>query len=567
MNVERLKMRIYFLSNLCSGSTFAYIYNMSQNKRFLQPLYFAIVLAIGLVAGMFLRPGFNSNSSYKSDNKLNEILSIIREVYVDSVDVNQLESESINQLLSGLDPHSVYIPAEDLQKANEPLEGNFEGIGVEFNILNDTIMVVSAISGGPSEQLGIQAGDRIVRVDTTKVAGVGITSERVVKLLRGPKGTEVKVKMFRPSNRQFMDYTIERNTIPIHSVDAALMLDKETGYIKVSRFAATTTDEFKEALEELNGLKMQHLILDLRGNPGGYMSAAIELADQLLSDKKLVVYTYGRTKPIQEYYTEKKGIFEEGKLIVLIDEGSASASEILSGAVQDWDRGLVLGRRSFGKGLVQEPFELSDGSALRLTVSRYYTPSGRCIQKKYTKGNTEDYENEILKRYENGEFEDSSKISVKDSTIFKTKRFGRIVFGGGGIYPDVFVKMDTNFSSIYLSRVISNGLLNKFAYDYTDRNRTKINSYIDDKDFDQHFNASNDLLNEFILFANKNGIEKPSAFDLNRSGSYLLIHIKGLIARQVWHDKGYFRVINHRDEMVQQALKSIETYEELFQKK
>jgi carboxyl-terminal processing protease len=295
--------------------------------------------------------------------------------------MDELEEKTINEMLTNLDPHSVYIPAKDLQQANEQLEGNFEGIGVEFNILNDTIMVVSAINGGPSQILGIQAGDRIIKVDTQVVAGVGIKNEQVFKLLRGPKDSKVNVVIYRPDANKKIPYTIKRNTIPIHSVDVSMMLNNETGYIKVSRFAANTHEEFVKALNQLKLQGLQNLVVDLRGNPGGYLTAATEISDELLNDNKMIVYTSGRKQPRNEYKASRDGLFEKGKLVVLIDEGSASASEIVSGAIQDWDRGIIIGRRSFGKGLVQEPFELRDGSAIRLTIARYYTPSGRCIQK------------------------------------------------------------------------------------------------------------------------------------------------------------------------------------------
>jgi carboxyl-terminal processing protease len=317
-------------------------------------------------------------------NKFTELLGIINQSYVDSVEMSELEEQAINDLLKGLDPHSVYIAASDLKQANEQLEGNFEGIGVEFNIVNDTIMVVTALNGGPAMELGIMPGDRIVGVDSTNVAGVGITSEKVFKMLRGQGGTKVDVTIYRPSAKDNIKYTITRGTIPIFSVDAWRMLNKETGYIKISRFAENTHEEFLKAFADLKAEGVQNLVIDLRSNPGGYLSAAIELVDELLEDHKLIVYTQGRSKPRAEYSSERVGVFEQGKLVVLLDEGSASASEIVGGAVQDWDRGMVIGRRSFGKGLVQEPYELSDGSAIRLTVSRYYTPSGRCIQKDYS---------------------------------------------------------------------------------------------------------------------------------------------------------------------------------------
>ena len=380
---------------------------MNLNNKW-QPFIYGILIAAGILIGVWLKPSGNIRTIINGKNKISEIINIVNQAYVDTVNVEQLEERTINEMLSQLDPHSVYIPAKDLQQANEQLEGNFEGIGVEFNILNDTIMVVTAINGGPSQELGIQAGDRIISVNWKSVTNTKISNEKVFKLLRGPKGTEVKVEIFRPDAHKRIPYTIKRGTIPIYSVDVSMMLNNETGYIKISRFAATTHKEFVEAISTLKKQNLKNLIVDLRGNPGGYLTAASELADEFLDDKKLIVYTQGREQPRVDYKAEKEGKFEQGKLIVLIDEGSASASEILSGAIQDWDRGLIIGRRSFGKGLVQEPFELHDGSALRLTIARYYTPSGRCIQKTY-KGGFDEYEHELLKRYEDGELADSSK--------------------------------------------------------------------------------------------------------------------------------------------------------------
>ena len=403
---------------------------MNLNNKW-QPLIYGILIAAGILIGVWLKPSGNIRTIINGKNKISEIINIVNQAYVDTVNVEQLEEKTINEMLSQLDPHSVYIPAKDLQQANEPLEGNFDGIGVEFNILNDTIMVVAALNGGPSQELGIQAGDRIISVNEKSVANTKITNEKVFKLLRGPKGSEVKVEIYRPDAHKKIPYTIKRGTIPIYSVDVSMMLNTETGYIKISRFAATTHKEFVEAISTLKKQNIKNLIVDLRGNPGGYLSAASELADEFLDDKKLIVYTQGREQPRQDYKAEKEGNFEQGKLIVLIDEGSASASEILSGAIQDWDRGLIIGRRSYGKGLVQEPFELHDGSALRLTIARYYTPSGRCIQKTYKDGFNE-YEHELLKRYEDGELQDSSKGKSTDTLTFHTAK-GRVVHAGGGI--------------------------------------------------------------------------------------------------------------------------------------
>jgi carboxyl-terminal processing protease len=423
-------------------------------------------------------------------------------------------------------------------------------------------MVVAALNGGPSQELGIQAGDRIISVNDKCVASTKITNEKVFKLLRGPKGSEVKVEIYRPDAHKKIPYTIKRGTIPIYSVDVSMMLNTETGYIKISRFAATTHKEFVEAISTLKKQNIKNLIVDLRGNPGGYLSAASELADEFLDDKKLIVYTQGREQPRQDYKAEKEGNFEQGKLIVLIDEGSASASEILSGAIQDWDRGLIIGRRSYGKGLVQEPFELHDGSALRLTIARYYTPSGRCIQKTYKDGFNE-YEHELLKRYEDGELQDSSKLKSTDTLIFHTAK-GRVVHAGGGITPDIFVPLDTTFSSQFITQILSSSLLNQFAYTYTDKHRSELKKYTDVKKFNSQFNDN--IFEEFVAYASTKNV-KATKEEIQKSGEYIGVHLKALVARQLWRDQGYFTVISATDKAIQKALSILGNYEKLLSKK
>jgi carboxyl-terminal processing protease len=526
-----------------------------------QPLIYAVLIALGILVGIWLKPAGTLRTVWGGNNKLNEILSIVQQAYVDTVNTETLEEEAVNAMLEKLDPHSVYIPAKDLQQANEQLEGNFEGIGVEFSILNDTIMVVSAINGGPSQQLGIQAGDRIIKVDTQIVAGMGIKNEQVFKLLRGPKNSNVKVTIYRPDTRKKIDYTITRNTIPIYSVDVHMMLNNETGYIKVSRFAATTHEEFLQAFNQLKLQGIQHLILDLRGNPGGYLTAAIGISDEFLNNSKMIVYTKGRMQPIKEYKAENAGVFEKGKLIVLIDESSASASEIVSGAVQDWDRGIVVGRRSFGKGLVQEPFELKDGSAVRLTIARYYTPSGRSIQKPYDVG-YEAYEDEIYHRYEDGELEDSSKIVQQDSTIYKTAN-GRIVYAKGGIMPDVFVPIDTAYRNTYTTQVLSAGLLNQFAYTYVDEYRKQLKQYPNVNSFNNEFNTN--LFSSFTTYAAQKGVIGNKQ-DLINAQPYLAKQLKALVARQLWRDNGYYTVVNAYDKTIAKALEALQQYQTILGK-
>ncbi|GAB1449878.1 S41 family peptidase [Bacteroidota bacterium] len=521
-----------------------------------QPLIYAVLLATGISVGMLLRPSSNAGIQLgAAEGKLNELIKIINQSYVDSVDFKDLEQKTIDEMLAKLDPHSVYIPAEDLKQANEQLEGNFEGIGVEFNIINDTIMVVAALNGGPAQELGILPGDRIIQVDSIKVAGTGITTDRVFKLLRGKGGTEVKVIIYRPANRSKQEYTIVRGTIPIFSVDASFMLDSKTGYIKISRFAEKTHDEFLEAFGKLEKAGLENLVLDLRGNPGGYLTTATRLLDELLADKKLMVYTQGLNKARADYFTERRGVFEKGKLAVLIDEGSASASEILSGAVQDWDRGIIVGRRSFGKGLVQEPFELNDGSVVRLTVARYYTPSERCIQKSYK--NLADYEHDILTRFENGELEDEHKEAIFDSTPYFTKEKGRVVYGGGGIYPDVFVPLDTTFSTRFLTEAVSKALLGKFAYDYLDKNRERIKKLGELENYIRGFALSDADYQQFVSVAIAQGCKAPSADENKRSSAFIRLQIKALIARQIWRDNGYYQVMQSQDRGLKAALEAL----------
>lgn len=535
---------------------------MSNKFNKWQPFIYALVLSIGLAMGIFLRPAGSVQTFIGKSDKFSELLSIIDQSYVDTIDKDVLEEETLNEMLHALDPHSVYIPASELKVANEQLEGNFEGIGVEFNIIDDTIMVVSALNRGPAQELGIQSGDRIIKVDSNLVAGNGITSEKVFKLLRGKGGSKVNIIIYRPSSKSRIPYTITRGTIPIYSVDAWRMLNKETGYIKVSRFAENTHEEFMSAFKELKAQNIQNLVLDLRGNPGGYLKTAIDLVDEFLDEPKLIVYTQGRSKPRAEYSSSREGVFETGKLIVLIDEGSASASEIVSGAVQDWDRGMVIGRRSFGKGLVQEPFELGDGSALRLTVSRYYTPSGRCIQKDYT--DKEKYEHDLYDRFANGELEGQGGQNIFDSTPYYTKRLTRRVYGGGGIYPDQFVPIDTSYNSKFLMQVISKGLIGKFAYEYLDAHRKEITSIKQLNSFVQGYHFSNKVYDDFISFAIKNEVQMPSKEDKARSEKFVKLQLKALVARQIWRDQGFFAVVQTEDKAIAAALNALNNNQALL---
>lgn len=530
-----------------------------RNYKIWQPLLLAIVLAAGIYIGMRMSEPYRSAHGFFTFrtgqfNKLNDVINYITNEYVDTVNSRQLVETTIEDMLHQLDPHSSYIPGEDLQAMNEPLEGNFDGIGVEFHIQDDTIMVVSALAGGPSEQLGIQAGDRIIRVEGKNVAGIKITNTQVMQLLRGPSGTVVKVTILRRSTGQTIDYTIKRGKIPIYSVDVGYMINRETGYIKIGHFADKTYDEYLKAFAELKEQGMKSLILDLRGNPGGYLKTAIQIADEYLSDGKMIVYTEGRNRPRESFRATSRGFFEEGPLVILIDEGSASASEIVSGAVQDWDRATLVGRRSFGKGLVQEQSEFPDGSAIRLTVARYYTPTGRSIQKPYT-GGYEQYESELLSRYQHGELLSQDSIRFADSLKYTTPG-GKIVYGGGGIMPDVFVPLDTAGTSDYYSEVNGKGLINQFAYDYLDQHRPAFASFKDFAAFNNGFQVDDRIFNDFLDFAKKSGVKADPA-GARSSATIIRTQLKALIARQLWKNEGFYPVIHSIDQTLRRAVELI----------
>ncbi len=488
--------------------------------------------------------------------KLNTLIYQIDRFYTDTIDKHKFVEKVIVDMLQELDPHSVYIPKEELERMNEPLQGNFDGIGIEFNILNDTINVVHPISSGPSEKLGIMAGDKIVTIEDTVVAGIGITNRDVVSKLRGPKGTKVTVGIQRGKASDLLDFEITRDKIPIFSIEASYMATPTTGYIKVSRFAAKTIDEFREALTDLKKEGMENLILDLQGNGGGYLKTAIQMADELINGDKLLVYTEGRAFPKEENKAGHTGLFEEGKLVVLIDQGSASASEIVSGAVQDWDRGLIVGRRSFGKGLVQKPFMLPDGSAVRLTISRYYTPSGRCIQKPYDDG-AESYYKEKYDRYTSGELFSLDSLDLPDSLKYFTNN-KRVVYGGGGILPDLFVPIDTSRSSAYFSKVVRKGAMNQFALKYANDNRKKLlRSYKDVQAFAREFVIDVDLETEMTNFFANEGVPFDEE-EFNRSKDWIHLRFKASVARNIYDNSAFYYVINEINESFNKALEVLD---------
>lgn len=487
-------------------------------------------------------------SQQKSDpastvEKFNTLLYYIEHMYVDTVNSAELVETAIVKMLAEMDPHSTYIPKEDMKEVNEPLNGNFEGIGVQFNILKDTIFIVSPISGGPSEKLGIMAGDKIVEIDGETVAGTGITNDDVMEKLKGPKGTHVKVGIKRKGIKELIEFDIVRDKIPIFSVDAAYMAEPGIGYIKVNRFAKTTMDELRTALTELNKQGMQSLIFDLQGNGGGLLNASIEMADEFLSGNKLIVYTEGRAFPKDETLASKDGLFEKGKLVVLIDEGSASASEIVSGAIQDWDRGIIIGRRSFGKGLVQRPVTLPDGSMVRLTVQKYFTPSGRCIQKPYDDG-TEAYHKERYERFEKGELFHLDSLHLPDSLKYFTKYKKRVVYGGGGIMPDIFVPIDTSYNSEFFSNLIRKGVINSWALTYVDKNRPELQSqYATIQSFMSGFSMTESMHAELLDQAKKEEIVFNEE-EYQRSKYAIDLRIKALIGRNLFDNGDFYRIIN-----------------------
>lgn len=491
----------------------------------------------------------------QSAEKFTALLYHLEQNYVDSVDTDKLVDDAIVKMLSDLDPHSVYIKAEDVERANEGLEGNFEGIGIQFNILRDTITVVSPIAGGPSEKLGIMAGDKIVSIEGENVAGIGITNNDVAAKLRGDKGTQVSVGILRRGSKGALDFDIVRDKIPIYSLDASYMINDKVGYIKLNRFAKTTMTEFQKAITELKAKGMEDLILDLQGNGGGLLETSIRLSDEFLKNGELIVYTEGKNYPRREAKATAAGSFLEGRLVVLVDDGSASASEIVSGAVQDWDRGLIIGRRTFGKGLVQRPIPLPDGSLVRLTTQKYFTPSGRCIQKPYDEG-VSAYYREKFERYESGELWSLDSLHMPDSLKFFTDN-NRVVYGGGGIIPDIFVPVDTSYNAKLNSDLIRKGVMNSFAITYTNSNRKKIlkahptvESYIEGFDMEPVVEAMKSYAQNEDIEWDEEGYQKAKVMIDGR--------LKAMIARNLWDYSAYYQVFNPYWKTYQTAVNVLE---------
>lgn len=517
----------------------------NNKKDILYPLGLAAVLAVGVLVGVSLKqaPDRTSLTVYPRTDKLSSILNYIENQYVDTVSMGSLVESTIPTMLKYLDPHSVYIPASELQKVNEPLDGGFDGIGITFNMPNDTVVVMSTIPGGPSERVGIEAGDRIITINDSLVAGKNINQNDIVTMLKGPTGTKVSVGIQRIGLGELLNFEITRDKIPIYSIDVSFMLNDEVGFIKISRFARTTYTEFIAAVDKLQSQGMKKIIIDLRGNTGGYLDAATNIANEFLPEGKLIVYTQGKARPRQNVYSTAKGRCLNTPVAVIIDEFSASASEILAGALQDNDRGVVTGRRSFGKGLVQEQVLFSDGSALRLTIARYYTPTGRSIQKPYEPGN-EDYFYDISNRYLHGEFQEQDSIQLQDSLKFTTPG-GRIVYGGGGIMPDFFIPIDTLGVTPYFNQVARRNLIYRFAYNFTDKHRRSMNSMKDYKSIEQYLDNLN-IMNQFIDFAQVRGV-KPNHADLAKSRFIIETQIKAYVARGIIDDLGFYPIITRID--------------------
>ncbi len=523
-------------------------------KNKLSAVIMPIIIVFAIITGMIIEKNINKSEInnfvvYPKTNKLNSVLNYIQDAYVDSVSKDELVEKTIPAVLKNLDPHSVYIPAKDFKEVNDPLEGNFDGIGVQFNIQKDTVVVIKTIPGGPSELIGLKDGDRIVKVNDSLIAGVKISTTNVMKRLKGPKGTKVKVGIARKSVPELINFVITRDKIPLYSVDISYMINKEVGYIKINKFSKTTHHEFLENILKLKKQGLTKLIIDLRDNGGGYMDEATELADEFLKSGDLIVFTKGRNQPQKNIYATSKGICLNTDVVVLINEWSASASEIFAGAIQDNDRGTVVGRRSFGKGLVQEPILFSDGSSIRLTIARYHTPTGRCIQKPYKNNN--DYYNEITERFIHGEFTKKDSIHFPDSLKFLTQK-GKIVYGGGGIMPDVFVPVDTSGFSNYFTKISQKGLEYQFAFDYTDNNRKKLSKFKNYKNLEDYLTKQS-ILKKFITFAQQKGV-KENKKDLKTSGDIIDLRIKALIARNILDNDGFFPIIQKIDTTLQTAV-------------
>ncbi len=532
-----------------------------MNKKALLPTIIAIAVVIGIVLGNFLakqtilrRLENNFDRHIYYGNKLNDVVNIIDNYYVDSINIDTLTEKVIPEIIAQLDPHSYYIPAKDLQMANEALAGNFYGIGVQFNLQNDTIYIVNVIAGGPSQKAGIMAGDKIVKVNDSAFVGNSLTNEKVLKTLRGDKDTKVKLGIVRNNSQDIIDFDIIRGEVAIHSVDISYMIDNKVGYISVNKFGETTYKEFLTALTKLKKQGASALIVDLRGNAGGYLGAAVNMLNEFLAKDDLIVYVEGVHQPKESSYADGNGSFQMLKMAVLIDEFSGSASEIFAGAIQDNDRGVIIGRRSFGKGLVQKPLSLKDGSEIRLTIAKYYTPSGRCIQKPYKKGKLDDYEMDIINRFNHGEFYSKDSIKENQDEQYLTRN-GRVVYGGGGIMPDIFVPSDTVGATKYFNSLVSKGLTYKFALKYTDKHRQTLNKYTTLETL-QRYLDSQPLFTQIIKYASLNGVNGSIA-EQTKSKNLIARQVKAYIIRNILDEEGFLPYLNQKDKCVAEALEAL----------
>jgi carboxyl-terminal processing protease len=526
-----------------------------MNKKY--SVYIPVLLALALIAGLFIGNALNRsgqpmprNMKLSAGNKLSTIMNLVESAYVDSINTSEIIEKTIPDMLKNLDPHSTYIPARNMQEVEEEMQGNFSGIGVQFSIQEDTVVIIDVISGGPSQKLGLLAGDRIVLVNDSNIAGVGVKNEDVLKLLRGQKNTKVKVSNLRKGYKELFDFEITRGDIPIYSVDVSYMIDDETGFIKVSRFAEQTYKDFMEGMIKLDKSGAKKVIIDLRGNPGGYLAAVISMVDEFLEKDEPILITRGKSQPEKVYNATNRATYARKQVIVLLDEFSASASEIFAGALQDNDRGIVVGRRSFGKGLVQEQIPFSDGSAVRLTVARYYTPSGRSIQKPYNNG-SEKYFEDLFERMVHGEMLVADSIQFADSLKYYTKK-GRTVYGGGGIMPDIFVPADTAGRSTYFNRIYQQGTVYQFAFQYSDQHRSHLTSLKTAAEIEKWLDNQK-VLDSFVRFAAGKGIPYD-AEGLKASGHIIETQVKAYIARNIIGEEGFYPIIQQIDKTLLKAI-------------
>lgn len=529
-----------------------------------QPIWLPLAIAVAVVVGLFIGNRISPNSyAVDSDRKVNAILTLISQDYVDSTNLNDLVEMSIPEILRNLDPHTSYISAEELRSATENMNGQTSDIGIQFEMMNDTVGIVEVIPGGPSARVGLMAGDRIVSINDSTIVGDKYSKGTIAKRLRGPKGSKVKLGIKRHNSAKTLSFTVTRGSIPVNTVDAHYMIDKNTGYVKVNQFGRNTYREFMQAMLKLKGEGAKRYMIDLRGNGGGFMEMAVRMVNEFMPADELIIYTHGRYKrDDREWWSDGKGQFQDAEVAVLIDEFSASASEIFAGALQDNDRGLIVGCRSYGKALVQKEFILPDSSAIRLTTARYYTPSGRCIQKGFKRGANKEYDNELLERFMRGEMDNSDSIKVDKSQMFTTAN-GRTVYGGGGIVPDIFVSRDTSGVTGYLIEVENAGLLQRFTFDYCNNNRSSLSKMSDYKQFLRMAPSDDNLIDMFADYAEANGVA-PRWYYINVSRDRIVTKLKALIARDIFGSQAYYPILNRNDKTVQQALKALNKHKAVF---